>query len=313
MPVTLTCECGARFEIDDTLAGAATTCPECRQAVPVITTGPPRPRIAVLALFSLVLAMTGVLSSVGAVAAVVVGTLALLQIARPQPRLTGRQYAAAGIVLGSVCAVLTPLVVRSGATTPLATWLGTRLLAARTDPAASWPMTTVDGGCRLARPSAEWVRLRGGRGCDPAVDDLQTNRDVVLAHRRRRAYLDLARDAANHPPTLAEYQTVLLAALPTRSPLLAAEDDTFAALANLEPWQVGSQRGLPLVGGYAGYEWSVEFARGGRTWRMLARIWRKKGDKNATLYVARAYAPARLFPTIEAEVLTALDHVQLTP
>ncbi|MFO0925713.1 MAG: hypothetical protein U0736_01590 [Gemmataceae bacterium] len=311
MPVTLTCECGARFAIDDALVGPEALCPECRQPVPVDAAVTARPRVALLALLSLVLGLTGILSPVGAGGDGGRGWR-LVQIRRNRPLLTGGRIAAAGILLGAGCAAVTLLLVRTGASAIPGTWLGTRLLAARTDAAAPWPATTRDGGCRVPRPSAEWVRLRGDRGHDPAVDDLQTNREVLLAHRRLRVYLDLARDATTHPPTLAEYQTVLLAGLPARRPLLADEDDDLAG-GPLDPWDIRGQRSLSSVDGHVGYEWTIDLVRGGQPWRVVARIWRKKSDKTAPLYVARAYAPARTFPLVEAELTAALDGVRLTP
>ena len=33
MPLSLTCDCGARFELEEALAGQSVSCPECQQVL----------------------------------------------------------------------------------------------------------------------------------------------------------------------------------------------------------------------------------------------------------------------------------------
>src|SRR5579872_7129048 len=108
MPLSLICACGARIELEDTLAGQEIACPECQQPLkapagaahsqPVRTSG--------FALASLVLAVAGAFTIVGTLAAIVLGVVAVISIMRQRDRLAGLGYAIAGIVIGLI---FTPL------------------------------------------------------------------------------------------------------------------------------------------------------------------------------------------------------------
>jgi Domain of unknown function (DUF4190) len=102
MPIALTCECGARLEIDDKFAGKPIDCPDCQRPLP--TGAPPTGRriTSSLALVSLLLALVGAFTLVGTIAAVFVGIAALIQISRRSEQLAGRRFAVAGIVLGVI-------------------------------------------------------------------------------------------------------------------------------------------------------------------------------------------------------------------
>src|SRR5262245_33563958 len=99
MTLSLTCACGARLDIDDKFAGQQINCPDCQRALQAPVREPIK-RTSGLALASIVLALIGAFTIVGTVAAVVVGILALLQLANHGDRLAGRGYAIAGIVFG---------------------------------------------------------------------------------------------------------------------------------------------------------------------------------------------------------------------
>src|SRR5207302_8262451 len=101
MTLSLTCTCGARLEIDDKFAGQPINCPDCQRALqaPAAKEATGR-RTSGLALASILLALIGAFTVVGTLAAVVLGVLALLQIAGKPDRLAGKGYALAGILLG---------------------------------------------------------------------------------------------------------------------------------------------------------------------------------------------------------------------
>jgi Domain of unknown function (DUF4190) len=107
MPVSLTCACGARLEIDDKFAGQTVYCPDCQRALQAPQSSPENKHSATLrtsgfALASLTLALVGAFTLLGTVAAVVLGVIALAQIARQSDRVAGKGYAIAGIVVGLV-------------------------------------------------------------------------------------------------------------------------------------------------------------------------------------------------------------------
>src|SRR5260370_31071104 len=100
MALALTCVCGARFELDDTLAGQKITCPECQQTLkaPALRSMPPR--TSALALASVVLALLGAFSGIGSAAAAVLGGMALARIGRQRERLAGVGLALFGLIAG---------------------------------------------------------------------------------------------------------------------------------------------------------------------------------------------------------------------
>src|SRR5438045_2244643 len=69
MALSLSCACGARFDVDDAQAGKEVVCPECQQSVKAPAASP-----AVVttdwALASVVLALAGAFTVVGSLAAV---------------------------------------------------------------------------------------------------------------------------------------------------------------------------------------------------------------------------------------------------
>ena len=78
MALTLSCSCGATFDVEDTFAGQTVSCPECHASLkaPVLRRGPLR--TSGLAVASTVLALVGAFTLVGTLAAVLCGLAALV-------------------------------------------------------------------------------------------------------------------------------------------------------------------------------------------------------------------------------------------
>src|SRR5262245_8864590 len=107
MALSLTCACGARFELEDTLAGQEVACPECQQPLKAPTLRTVPLRTSDYALASFILALIGAFTLVGTLAAVVLGVLGLVNVSRHRERVTGAGFAIFGIVAGSFFTVLT--------------------------------------------------------------------------------------------------------------------------------------------------------------------------------------------------------------
>src|SRR5206468_896054 len=107
MALSLVCSCGARFELEDTLAGQEVLCPECSQPLKAPSLSKPPLRTSILALASFNLAIIGAFTLVGTVVAVVLGIVALVQITRARDRLAGAGFALFGIVAGLGLTALT--------------------------------------------------------------------------------------------------------------------------------------------------------------------------------------------------------------
>lgn len=106
MPISLTCACGAKLEIDDAFAGKVIPCPDCQRPLTTVPAPPPPPvarpdqRTSMLAIFSVVVALAGAYTLIGGLIAAGLGFVALGQIERSEGKLAGRRLALAGLAVG---------------------------------------------------------------------------------------------------------------------------------------------------------------------------------------------------------------------
>ena len=114
MPISVTCQCGARLEIDEKFLGKEIPCPDCHRPLPTKAPAGPPPlelpdyrRTSGLAVLSLTLALVGAFTIVGTLAAIVVGVFALKEITNKSGKLEGLGYARAGIAVGAVFTFIT--------------------------------------------------------------------------------------------------------------------------------------------------------------------------------------------------------------
>ncbi len=107
MALVLTCACGARFELDDGLAGLEVPCPDCQVLVKAPELPTPQPRTSYWSLASTVLALTGAFTVVGTIAAIVCGIVGVVVVLRQRQRLRGLGFAIFGIVGGVLLTAVT--------------------------------------------------------------------------------------------------------------------------------------------------------------------------------------------------------------
>ncbi len=315
MPLLLTCECGARFEVDDYLGGTEVSCPACQQSVKADYRS--RPRLDDWAVFSLGLALLGAFTLVGSLAALGVGLVSLLRLRRHAKTLHGKKYALTGLGLAAGFALLTLLILWFNQLLPVAAWVRQRQLAGRLDTSEQAKFSSRDGRCYLPRPAAGWLVLREGSSGDPAVDELQSQVDLLFVHPRWRAFVDLQRDLerAGNPLTLYfDYIQTELGGL--RTPLVGtdAEENPFKSV-GLLPRLVREKR-LPDWEGHRGQEFVFDQQRGGQFWRFLVRLYQKSRSREesaAPIYVLRLYAPKERFLAAEAELLALADSIRFSP
>lgn len=116
MPISVTCQCGARLEIDEKFLGKEVPCPDCGRLLPTQAPAKPPPldmpnhrRKSGLAVLSLSLALVfGWVPVIGPLAAVLAGLFSLRQISKYPNRLEGANFARAGIILGAVAFLIGP-------------------------------------------------------------------------------------------------------------------------------------------------------------------------------------------------------------
>jgi len=196
MPISVTCQCGARLEIDEKFLGKEILCPDCQRPLPTTAPATPPPlelpdnrRTSGLAVLSLTLAMVGAFTIVGTIAAIVVGFFALREIAAKAAKLDGVNFARAGIAVGAVFTLITLAALVSPTVFGLDAFLREFALAGRLQyPAGEVIRTDIINGeieIHRPRPIEAWAQYLSGNTQTPNVEpDL-----LILVNVREDAYL----------------------------------------------------------------------------------------------------------------------------
>ncbi len=303
MALSLICACGARFEVEDTLAGQDVSCPECQQALKAPALRQPTLRTSDLALASAVFALVGAFTLVGTVIAVILGSLALVRIRRT----------IFGIAGGSVFTLLTFLALSSSELFGLGGRLRSNMLADRVN--TSGELThTDDSGFSITRPSREWGVAAVDDLGDPFVIALQgqppnqRKTDFLLVSMRRVLYVDV-RSELRPVPNIDTIMEEAVAVVTTDRKVdpdepRRARDNEANLFRILKVESDNSSKRLDVGEGVEAREKGVKvrFAAG-QEWRMFVRVY-YNGSK---LYVVRAYGPQKAMKFGADDVRKLLD------
>ncbi|MGL4553132.1 MAG: hypothetical protein ACRC33_18355 [Gemmataceae bacterium] len=311
MSLTLTCDCGARFEVDDVWAGRDLPCPDCGAVVhaPGLREQRPMERPSWLALSAAALVLFGAFTAVGTLAGAAVAAVALYR------RAAGYRLALAALVGGVVLTAFTLFAYRNPDAAPVGEWLRRQLLAGQIDTAGPDDLTSADGAVTLTRPKGKWGQAIRNRLSDPAVGDLQKDGELLLVRLGDRAFVDVRKVSGKGDRPLTEIGELIVADL-SGQPADADPADPFTPRRRdvpAPPQQI-STRKLEAEDDVEGREWVFEGQRGGARWRFLIRALRRGGERNAArpVYLVRAYAPVARFAALEAELRAMLDGVKFT-
>ncbi len=310
----LTCVCGARFELEDTLAGQTVTCPECQHAfqAPVAGegTGGAR-RTNLLALLSAVLALVGAFTPlIGQAAAIVLGSLALVRIKRNREREAGAGLALFGIVGGVVFGGLMVFALMTGELFGIAGWWRQRQLGDKVDASGPLEISNKMEGFSLTRPSRKWAVVANKDLDDPYIKALaRPTCDLMLVSLNRPIVLDVQSENTRNFRSLDEWEANLL--------------DEWRP--NLRRWQGLIKDNLyqpqldeatlrrrpldPLNG--EGRELEMDVTVHGQRWHVLIRLYKPTQGK---LYIVRAYAERqRNFKAGREEIASMLGSFKMFP
>jgi hypothetical protein len=306
----LTCACGARFEVDDTLAGREVLCPECQQPLKAPALERPPQVTSGWALASVVLALVGAFTVIGTIAAALLGAIALVSIARNRQHVTGAGFAVFGICLGVLFTGLTLFALGTTDLFGLDTWVRERAMSDEVD--TSGPLEVVLGakGFAITRPTEKWGQVLGNQSDDPAVSGLQRNRDLLLMQVARYAFLDVRAVPRGNFVSLDQCQDDILAEFDSRrrpNPFDDEDGEDFPAVLHA---QLRSSRRLPDKDGAEAREMVVDVRCTGQPWHFVIRLYRRG---NGSMYIVRAYTPRRRLTGVESELKTALESFRLLP
>jgi len=316
MSLTLTCECGARFEVDEVWAGKEIPCPDCgaKTRAPTLETqlaSVERP--SWLALLALTCVIIGAFTLVGTLVGSLMAAVALIR------RLPGAGIAWLALLGGLGLSGLTSALFAYPEQLPLGSWVRYQLLTAQVETRGPLQIRSPDQLVQLTRPKTNWGQARSNRLADPTVGDLQLESDLLLVRLSDRAYVDLRRIDGRGDQQLSSLGDLLMSELSGAGVQRAIDDfDDRPGRRRSAPVASAEQlRTAPLErdDDREGREWLFEVRRGSKNWRFLIRAYRQVGERQVTrpIYLLRGYAPAGRFAEREKELRAILDSFQFLP
>jgi hypothetical protein len=291
MSLTLTCQCGTRFEVDETFGGHEVTCPQCQ--APVKAPAPTRVPVHTSdwAIASLVLALVGAFTVVGTASAIVLGIIAIVRIQRNRERQAGMGYAVTGIVLGAVFTGLTLLAITTGEVFGIGEQIRERQLAGRLrdDP----DLEVEQGDFHITRVSHDWAVAK------PELKrELQSETDLLLVHKRRDAYLDV--EAVGLKFMSAEsFADQLLEQYRKQG-----RESSNTLLPKLSEVKLRDKTILPSKNGEQRVEMLVGVHVLGQPWNFLVRV---VMEENGRTYVISGRAHVHTFKKVEDDMRRMMD------
>jgi hypothetical protein len=307
MSLSLTCDCGARFEVEDTLAGQTVACPECQEPIKAPAAQRPPLRTSAFALASVICALVGAFTIVGTIAAVVLGVIAVVTITRQRDRLAGLGFAAFGIVAGVLFTGLTAFAFSKKEVFGMGNWARAQALAPIVD--NSGPLEVARPAFAITRPAETWGVLTG-QPKDPLLKALDNKSDLALVEMLTYAFIDVKIDTFRGRD-LAAYQQQLVSDLNPRrnvNPFGDPDDSSPPSVINkavvIRDKDVSATKGP----GFTEREVVLEVTSGRQTWTMLVHLY----QKGQTVYVVRCYVPKSHFAHVETDFNKALDSFTVT-
>lgn len=325
MPLSLTCDCGARFEVEDALAGQTVSCPECQEPLKAPSAKRPTLRTSGFALASFLLAVVGAFTVVGTIAAVVLGLIAVVVIWRDRERVAGLGFAAFGIGLGLIFTTLTLWALTTGELFGLGSGMRRLQVADQLEPVdPKAPLEIKEDGFSLTRPSFKWARAK--KDFSYLLIDPLLSKDAVLllVQPDLDAYADVRVEAGGR---IASFEEELVNRLrqnsarpasvknpPNNPPNVRGGDDEEEPqlLRVTDVVVVDRKNNLPVdgTGAEQAEERTVKLNLQGKGWTLVARAYRARGGK---LYVVRAFTETAHYARVKEELERLLDSFKITP
>jgi hypothetical protein len=297
MALSLSCSCGARFEVEETFAGQTVSCPECQQPVQAPAILRRALRTSGFAVASVVLALVLAFTGIGTVAAVVLGMIALVHISRHRDQVTGMGYALFGIVFGVIFTVLFFMAILHPEV--FGTSLAREgLMGSQVDRAGPMEVAKPEDGFAMRRPSNRW-----GVANRQLAQELVPGSELVLVNIARDAYIDVTLEQLEGR-TLETYRDQVLDNFKEQPDPLGKRKPL-----QLHSLTIRDSQKLPAAKDRESFEVLLDVRMGPQPLTFLLRIIRPKGSNQ--VYVVRGWAQKRRFTSVETEVRQAMDSFRL--
>lgn len=304
MSLSLSCTCGARFEVEETFAGQEVACPECHQALRAPRQDQAPRRTSGFAIASVILAVAGTFTIVGTLLAVLLGGLALVTIARHRQRFAGAGFAIFGIVWGLVFTGVSIFAYSQSDLFGLGGQLRERSLKDQVN--YEGPLEVIRRGHDFAitRPSEKWGVVEGTLEPFPWPHDPDLWIVLTLIHLPTNAQVDVTHQRVGHD-TLDQCQDRVLSWFNHNAgnPKAAGQ----VRLIEFKRCKVHRNQKLPARGIAEVAELHLDVQLAGESRTYLVRLVKAEGD----LFVIRGWANRRRFAEVEANLKKALDSFRL--
>ncbi|HEV3116803.1 MAG TPA: DUF4190 domain-containing protein [Gemmataceae bacterium] len=295
MSLSLTCSCGAHFEVADAFAGQSVACPECQQSLRVPMAARTRLRTSGYALSSVVLTLVGMFTVILTALAVVLGFMALVSISRHRNQVTGAGYAVFGIVLGLI---FTGVSLFALSRDELFDRFREKIHANEADYSGPMEIIRAGEGFAITRPTPKWGVARETVGEGAAL---------LLVDVGKNAYLQVQPAAIEWGKGLDQCLDEYLKALRETPGVVAINGKHRPAKTSRV--RVHESRRLPPVKGMEILEVRVDLRVAGQPFSYLVWACRKNGA--APAFVVSAWAPSRRLAQLEPELRRGLDSFRI--
>ena len=310
MPLSLTCDCGARFEVEDALAGQTVSCPECQAALKAPPARRPVVRTSNFALASFLLAVVGAFTVVGTIAAVVLGILGVASILRDRERLAGLGFAVTGIILGAAFTALTLF-----SLSQVEFFAGTvrrSMITGQLDRAAD-PTKVVEvreNGFHITKP-VNWARVAEPKEFQfpPAQPLLRDDAKLLLVQLDTGAFVDVDVDSGGVVGDIDDY-------ILNRIKPEAGNENGNAKPRGLEAEERGRIQDRKLLSSRKvgeAHELTVKVKLDNKDWTMVVRTYPTSDGK---LFIVRGFMKSATYdqdPRAREDLLNVLDSFQVAP
>jgi hypothetical protein len=301
MALFLTCDCGTRFEVEDTFAGQNVSCPECHGFLKAPAQARQPMRTSGYALASAISALLLMFTGVGTVLAVLLGLIGLVSIARHRDRLAGAGYAYFGIVWGLLFTGLTLVAYSTGELFGLGEGFRERLRGGQVERGGPLEVVREKEGFAITRPSERW-----GVAKPELLQELEMDDRLMLVNAGKDSYLDVSVGSIGRQ-TLTQYKDQVV-----NSYRDGLEDQLFKGKggpAFKRGFKLRESRRLKPLGDAAVEEVLLDVRYMGQPMTFLIRVIQEKDSDR--VYIARGWSQARRYPQVQPEVEKAMDSFRL--
>ena len=300
MSLSLSCPCGARFDIEETLAGQHIACPECQQSIKVPVPNRGGLRTSGYALVSVVLALVGMFTVVLSALAIVLGFAGLVSISRHRDQVTGTGYAVFGILLGMIFTGLTLFAITRE---EIFDQFRETVRASEADYSGPLEIVRPQEGFAITRPSPRWGIAK--KGLDE--EDEGGNKGLILLNVGKDAYIQVLAEIVEPNKTLDKCLDDFIASIRESSKTVMINHTKVPA--HTTGVHVHESMRLPAVAGLEVLEAQMDLRLAGVPLTYVVQV--RKKDAGASAYILSCWTHSRRFARVEPEMRKAIASFRL--